>query len=250
MAKVKDIYEFLDSIAPFETQLDFDNAGFLIGSGEREVTKVLICLDVTDAEIEYALEQGCQLIISHHPVIWGGLKSIKEGETVYRVIAEGLSVISAHTNLDLARGGVNDCLAQTLGLRDCAPMESVPMAVMGCLPEQMTAEQFAIHVRDSLHCGAVSYTEGSGMIERVAVVGGAGEEFAADAFAAGADAFVTGESKHHLLLAAEGMGKTLVTAGHYETEYIVAAPLAARLSEYFDDVVFIVAKEHPPVKYV
>ena len=115
---VNDIYSFLNEFAPFDTACDFDNAGLLIGAKDAEVDKCIIALDCTEAVVDEAIQKGAQLIITHHPVIFSGLKSVLADSLVYRLIENNISVISAHTNLDIADGGVNDCLAKALGLKD------------------------------------------------------------------------------------------------------------------------------------
>ena len=122
MATVKDFYDFLDRKAPFRTQMDFDNAGFLVGRGDREVSRVLVALDITPAVIEEAAAKGCQLILTHHPVIWGKLGQVTDesttGRNVLALIEQGIAAICAHTNLDAAEGGVNTQLALAVGLTD------------------------------------------------------------------------------------------------------------------------------------
>ena len=116
MATVNEVYQLIDNFAPFETQMDFDNAGFLVGRGYSAVERVLVALDITKVVVEEAVRRGCQLIVSHHPVIFGGVKSVTDETVTGRVLLalaeNGLSAICAHTNLDAAEGGVNDCLAR------------------------------------------------------------------------------------------------------------------------------------------
>ena len=122
MATVKQLYDLLDRKAPFRTQMDFDNAGFLVGRGDRTVTRVLVALDITPEVIAEAAEKGCQLILAHHPVIWGKLGQVTDesatGRKVLALIEKGIAAICAHTNLDAAEGGVNTALAQRLGLEN------------------------------------------------------------------------------------------------------------------------------------
>ena len=128
MATVKQLYDLLDRKAPFRTQMDFDNAGFLVGRGDRTVTRVLVALDITPEVIAAAAEKGCQLILAHHPVIWGKLGQVTDesatGRKVLALIEKGIAAICAHTNLDAAEGGVNTALAQRLGLENPVPLES------------------------------------------------------------------------------------------------------------------------------
>ncbi|MBR6512747.1 MAG: Nif3-like dinuclear metal center hexameric protein, partial [Clostridia bacterium] len=112
------IYDFIDRIAPFETQSEFDNAGLLVGDRTREVTKVLFCLDVTEKAIEDAEEFGAELIISHHPVIFDPLVFVPAKSIVAKAIRKKLTVICAHTNWDQAEGGVSNILAVLLGLEN------------------------------------------------------------------------------------------------------------------------------------
>lgn len=128
MATVKQLYDLLDRKAPFRTQMDFDNAGFLVGRGDRTVTRVLVALDITPEVIAEAAEKGCQLILAHHPVIWGKLGQVTDesatGRKVLALIEKGIAAICAHTNLDAAEGGVNTALAQRLGLENPVPLET------------------------------------------------------------------------------------------------------------------------------
>ena len=120
MATVREIYQYLDGLAPFSLQMEFDNAGFLVGRGERAVSKILVSLDVTEEVAEEAAELGAELIVSHHPVIFRPAKSVTDGDPDGRVLLalaeHRIAAICAHTNLDAVAGGVNDALAQKLGL--------------------------------------------------------------------------------------------------------------------------------------
>ena len=118
MSRVIDFYNFIDSIAPFETQESWDNSGFLVGNGEKEVAKVLVALDATEDVLNEAAEKGADLIITHHPVIFGALKEFHPKNIAFLAAEKGIAIISAHTCLDIAEGGVNDCLANALGLKN------------------------------------------------------------------------------------------------------------------------------------
>lgn len=115
---VRDIYRVMDQMAPFSLSMDFDNTGLLVGDEDAEVTGVLLALDCTSAVLEEAQKKGANLILTHHPIIFKGIKSVRADSVVYQAIRRGVHVISAHTNLDIAQGGVNDCLAHQLGLSD------------------------------------------------------------------------------------------------------------------------------------
>ena len=119
-AAIIDVYRALDQWAPFDTQMDFDNAGFLVGRGEREVRRVLVSLDITEAVAAEAGRWGAELIVSHHPVIFHPVKALTDqtstGRTLLLLAEQGIGAVCAHTNLDAAQGGVNDCLARALEL--------------------------------------------------------------------------------------------------------------------------------------
>lgn len=251
MTTVKDIYAAIDRLAPFETQLSFDNAGFLMGSGNTQVTKVLVALDVTAEVIKEAVDGGCELIVSHHPIIFRPIKSLDGESAPYLAARCGLAVISAHTNLDGAFGGVNDCLADVLGLTDCKHLESAELGTVGSLPSPMTDRELAAYVKEKLGCGAVQFTECRGKISRLAVIGGSGGDLAVSIFEAGeADAVLTGEAKHHELLDAASCGKSLLVAGHFDTEVVVLKPLADYLAAQFAGVEFTVSKAGAPSLFV
>ena len=128
MATVREIFNWLDQRAPFRYQLDFDNAGFLVGRGERQVQRCLVALDITPAVIDEAIALDCQLIVAHHPVIWGKLGQVTDetitGQKVLTLVEKGIAAICAHTNLDAVEGGVNTQLAQRVGLKETVPLET------------------------------------------------------------------------------------------------------------------------------
>ena len=169
MATVNEIYALLDQKAPFRTQLGFDNAGFLVGHGEQTVTNVLVALDITPEVIEEAIERGVQLIVAHHPVIWDKLGRVTDesvtGRKILTLIEHGIAAICAHTNLDAAQGGVNDALAQAVGLIDPVPLEvdgtdenGLPYGI-GRVGElsggPMSVQAFAQRAKDGLRLGGI-----------------------------------------------------------------------------------------------
>lgn len=253
MTTVREIYQAMDAFAPFSGQMDFDNAGFLVGDSNAAVSSVMIALDITPEVIAEAKECGAELIVSHHPIIFRPMKRLMTDNAVYQLAANGIAAICAHTNLDLAEGGVNDCLAEVLELSDVQKlwMDDLPQGRIGETKEEFSPKEFAAFVKEKLQARGVTYSENGRRIRKVAVCGGAGTEVLLAAIENGADAFVTGESKHHLLLAAREAGVTLVTAGHYATERVVLNPLCKRLQEAFPGVRFAVSKkESDPVQEI
>ena len=143
---IQELFALIDrEIAPFSLAESWDNSGLLVGDGEREVKAALLCLDITLPAIRQAQRVGAQLIISHHPVIFHPLKRVMANSPVYALIEAGIGAICAHTNLDVARGGVNDCLAQALGLMDIRPLGEGPEGLgrMGELRQPLSAAKLA-----------------------------------------------------------------------------------------------------------
>lgn len=249
MTTVADVARAVDSIAPFGTQLDWDNSGLLVGDPGRGVTKVLVALDATTAVIDQAEALGAEVVVTHHPVIFRGIKRLLAGDPPYEAAARGIAVISAHTCYDMAPGGVNAALADALGLRDRAPLweerpgeEGRTLGVIGELPCPMSREELAAWAEEALGLrpGFVRYLAaceaGGEAIRRVAVCGGAGADYLDLAKSKGCTAYITGDVRHHEFLAAAGMGLFLMDAGHFATENIAMPKLAQRLGEALPNV--------------
>ena len=237
--KIRDILDYLCSLAPIETAMDFDNVGLLVGDKNSYVNSCVIALDCTQKTVDVAIEKGAQLIITHHPVIFNPLKKVLKSDIVYRLIENGISVISMHTNLDIAEKGVNSELLNVLELKNpefinCEDGFIFPIAE---LERALSADDFASYVKERLNT-PIKYS-GENVIKRVAVCSGSGADFLFDAKANGADALVTSECKHHLFNAAAEMGITLVDGGHFTTEDIIIEPLYKMLKEEFPTVNFI-----------
>lgn len=232
---VKDIYNYIDSFAPFTSQAQWDNSGLLSGSMAEEVTSVFVCLDVTHDVISEAADKGAQIIVSHHPVIFSPLSHIDSESVVYKLISNGISVICAHTNLDIADGGVNDTLCEKLGLTG-EKTESEPFLKL-CTAEKSydNAASFAHYCAAALNTEAtVSLPEKS--VDKVAVCSGAGGSFVIPAIDCGADILLTGEVKYHDYIDASQLGLSIISLGHYETEYPIVPVLQRKLSEAFPKI--------------
>ena len=251
MTQVKDIYQFIDRFAPFSLQEGFDNAGFLVGRSTQEVSRVLTALDITLPVIHEAREMGAQLIVAHHPVIFHPLKEITDsdpvGERVLLLAENGISAICAHTNLDAVAGGVNDCLAQALGLVNIEQLAQAGEDDRGrpygigrigsrkCR-DLVLVPEFAAYVKEQLNAPCVRYHDAGRPVSRVAVGGGSCGSMLADAVAAGCDTFVTADVKHDVFLDAAQLGINLLDAGHFSTENVVMDPLTRALREAFPDL--------------
>lgn len=241
MITVKDIYNYIDEVAPFNTQLPYDNAGVLIGDFGKEVKKIGFCLDVTNEIVEKAVESEIDLIVSHHPVIFNKLSNVYSDSVVYSLIKNDIAVISAHTNYDCADGGVNDCLFNILGLTDKLPLYShefkdfPALGRIGTLPTSVSIYELAKQVKLALDSPDVRYSANcNNIIERVAVCGGAGSDLISDAIEAGADALITSEVKQHEWLYASHHGFALLDAGHFSTENIAIKPLFEKVAKKFE----------------
>ena len=242
MTTVKDIYDFIDSFAPFDTALSFDNVGILIGDKNAVVKKALLSLDVTEEVLTEAEECKAQLIITHHPVIFHAIKSLESHSIPYMTAQRNLNVISAHTNLDLADEGVNRCLAEKIGLQNITV--TADGIAVGDIENpyafgSFSAKRFARYVKEQLNCKGVRYTEVPQNIRRVAVGGGACGEYIYLAKKLGADAFVTGEIKHNFILESHSLGMTVIDAGHYKTEDMIMDCLKQKLRKAFENVIFV-----------
>lgn len=244
MSTVTHIYDAIDRLAPFWLTMDFDNTGILVGDRNREVSCALLALDCTPAVVEQAKQLGAQLIVTHHPVIFHPLKRVNEDAVVYQLIRSDIAVISAHTNLDIAQGGVNDALASAIGLRDCRGLELLNeqtgawLGRIGTLPEPLSPEAFAAHVKSCLNAASVKFAAAPRAIHTVALCSGSGADCLDAAISAGADALLTSEVKQHEYLAAAAAGISIFDAGHFDTEDIVIEPLRDYLAKEIPDVHF------------
>ena len=255
MTNVSDIYNYIDSFAPFDTAMSFDNCGLLVGDENTPVSKVFVCLDITKETIEEAKAFGASLIISHHPVIFSPLKSIDRKSVVYSLIENRLTAICAHTNLDMAKFGVNRSLAEKMGIRsiegmDILPDTKAPQWFWGELPEALFPEDFALMLKENLKAGAVKYTKYNKMIKKVGFCSGSGADYIENAKKAGLDAFVTAEVKHHQLLMAKELGICVFDAGHFSTEAHIKEFLVDMLRKKFPGVMFKASSETDPALYV
>lgn len=253
------VYEFLQEKAPFELQEGFDNAGFLVGREGASVSKILVALDITEQVVQEASEQGAQLIVAHHPVIFDGVKSVTDQTVAGRVLLSlaenGIAAICTHTNLDAVEGGVNDALALRLGLTDIGQLKQAgvdgqgrPYGIgrVGFVPEQPLYD-FAMAVKRLLGANGIRLVDGGKPVHMVAVGGGACADFIDDALAQGCDTFVTSDVKYHQFLESRALGLNLVDAGHFPTEDVVCPVLRGWLAKRFPHVSTSISQRHTEV---
>ena len=248
MTTNRDIFGALCELAPLHLQTDFDNAGFQLGHPDREVGCVLLALDVTDAVAQEAKERGAGLIVSHHPLLFSPLRAVTDEEPVQKrvlfLLENGIGVISMHTNLDIAEGGVNDVLIRLLGAEPEAPLDPDGCGRIGTLPEPVPLDAFLKRCKEMLGAEGLRYCAGVKAVSRIAVMGGAGAESLEAAAAKGCDTYVTSDIKYHQFQRAAELGLTLIDADHFYTENPVIPELARRLSVRFPDVAFHVSERH------
>ncbi len=215
---VHELCQWVHARAPFDTQEDFDNAGFLVGDPDAEVTGVLFAMDVTDKLLDEARQLSCNLLITHHPMMFHARRRLttedREGRLLMRMVQENMHLIAAHTNLDQAPGGINDVLAQTLGLSEIAGEGYIRT---GTLPYPMDADTLATHLADCLHTAVrVMGHCPARTITRLGVASGAGGDMWRECGAI--DGFVSGEIRHHEALDMNAEGIVAFECGHFATE--------------------------------
>ncbi len=249
MATVGDLMNIMNELAPPELAEDWDNPGLLVGRADAAVERMLLCVDATEGVVAEARKLGAQLIIAHHPLMFRAIKHVRddepEGHVICELIRAGASLIAAHTNLDMARGGVNDALAEAVGLVDAeAP---APLLRAGGLSG--TLEDIARRIERALDARALYYGPAEARIERAALCSGAGGSELIDAARCGAQLFITGELKHSEIILARQLGLCAICAGHFETERVVLSHLARGLQTRLDALQYkakvYVSRVHP-----
>ena len=256
MTTVHDILSYVETLAPRSMKMDWDNVGLLCGSRKNTVTRVLLALDPFEHVCQEAADWGAELIVTHHPIIFQAMKSITDETSIGRGIMllcrNGISAINAHTNLDQTHGGVNDVLAQTLGLADIRVINACGvdsdgnewgLLRSGEVPEQ-SLEYFLRHVKQSLACNGLRYVNSNKPVHKVAVGGGACASGLVEAFHAGCDTFVTSDIKYNQFWDAHDLGLNLIDAGHFHTENPVIPILAQKIAEKFPEIEVKISHSH------
>lgn len=257
MPKVGEIFEYLNELAPVSLKMDFDNVGLLVGDAREDAVKCLAALDITDEVIDEASRLGADLIVSHHPIIFGAVKSVTADDLVGRkiiaLVRNSISAICMHTNLDIAEGGVNDALMAALSVKPqrwleacgCGPDgNTVGCGRIGELPEPMPFDGFLKLCKSALNANGLRYVYAGHPVRRLAVMGGAGGSSLTDAVNAGCDTYVTSDIKYNSFLDAKELGINLIDADHFCTENVVVPVLAEKLRERFPDLEVYISKVH------
>ena len=246
MAKTSEIIKVLDNYAPPELAEDWDNSGWQIFLDNDYTTKVLICLSVTEDVVNQAEELGCNLIVSHHPVIFKPLKIIKN-PVIIKAVQRGIQIYSLHTNCDKTRNGTSDLLAKKLNLKKVAALND--FVKVGVAPHEMTVRDLASYVK--LNCNVerikVINNSGKNRIKTIAVCAGAGADFIEEIEKYNIDAYITSEVKYHNAL--ESKRTVILDIGHYESEkpFVDEVKNILKNKKGFD---VVIAKEKPAWEYV
>ena len=256
MTTVQNVLDYLETIAPTYMKMDWDNVGLLCGSKEKVVSKILVALDPFENVCKEAAQLGADLLVTHHPLIFQAPKSITDetdlGKSVICLIQNNICAVNAHTNLDCAPGGVNDTLAEKLGLFDIqvvsptgATEEGTPWGLLRCgNVSQQSLCAFLDTVKKTLGCEGLRYVDGGKPVEKVAVGGGSCGDCISQAVAADCDTFVTADVKYNQFFDAKAMGINLIDAGHFHTENPIVPILAEKLQKAFPNVDVIISQVH------
>jgi dinuclear metal center YbgI/SA1388 family protein len=247
----RDIAKIIDAIAPEETQSDWDNSGLIIGIDGIRVKRILTCLEVNHEVVEEAKSAGADMIVSHHPLIFGSIQHIRQDEPTGKVlidlIGSGISVYSSHTPFDKVKGGNNDALASSIGLSSVKPMEDTEeICRIGKFDKAITfketidlvCNQLELSLRDVRAVGELD-----AVIETVGMCTGAGAEFIPLAASKGCQLFITGDVKYHEAQMAKELGICVIDAGHYGTEKSFPDTMKAKLEKKLGDKVEVIASQ-------
>ncbi|MBR5461479.1 Nif3-like dinuclear metal center hexameric protein [Butyricimonas virosa] len=226
---IKEIISLIEDYAPLKFQASFDNSGLLCGNPERELTSILLCIDVTEEVIKEAIDKGHNLIISHHPLIFSGLKHITPATYVERCVIDAIkhdiTIYAAHTNMDVVSNGVSGRMADKLDLYhrqilqpEGDPMDGNGFGIIGELQQPVESMAFLQQVKEIFRCDRLRYTTPhTPFIQRVAVCGGAGASFFKQALAGQSDIYISGDFKYHDFFLTENR-IMIADIGHYESE--------------------------------
>ena len=256
--KVGDITAVLEGFAPLSIQENWDNSGLCIGSPEDDVHGVLVGFDSTPELIDEAVERGCDMVVTHHPLIFRGLKRIQGGDpvsdAVIKAVRSGVAVYAAHTTADKVIAGVSGAMARRLGLRDIVLMEDeggFGLGAVGTLPQPMTGEEAIAFVKERFGLKALRCSRPVARIEKVAMCGGAGASEIDAARATGAQLYISGNISYHHFFTPEGF--MVMDIGHFESEVEIVGILSKVISEKFPTFAVRISDNlgrSNPVRYV
>lgn len=251
----REIISEIEKVFPVTSAEEWDNPGLLVGRRDKEVKRILVSLDALDSVINQAIERKADLLITHHPLIFGSLKKVNSdtfiGERILRLIENGISYYAMHTNYDVC--GMADLNAEMLELEDASILsysgEEEGLGRVGRLKIPMKYYDFAEHVKEVFELEDVRcYGEGNPSIRTIAVCGGSGKSLLSDVYASGADVFITGDIDYHTGIDAWANGLRIIDAGHYGTEHCFIPDCVRRFQNMFPDVEVLKADQSGPYK--
>lgn len=263
MSKVIDISKNIEKMAPVFLKEDYDNVGIMVGDPSQDVKKALLALDCTNEVIDEAIENNCDMIIAHHPLLFRRPKSIVKGELlgdkVFKLIKEDITLYACHTNLDSARNGINETIVNMLGFHSDEIIESHDKNLYkDCgigriirLDTSISLDDVIENVKKNLNINNLRVVRAREEIKTIAVINGSGQDFFNAAERLGADCIITGDTTYHFVSDYKEMGVSIIDAGHFGTEFVVFLKTLEFLKDEFKDVEFINSnKSKDPYEFV
>lgn len=237
--KCRDIMWFMEDLAPAGYAEEWDNPGLNIGDPDADVKKIIVALDATEDVIDEAIEKGADMIVTHHPLLFHAVKKINydrpDGRKIIKLIKNNINMFAAHTNLDAAKGGTNDVLAEMIGLKNLTVLsegceDGIGIGKIGYFEGDMTLGMLSVKIKEALGLDAVRVIGNlSSKVEKAALCTGAGGEFMDDAVREGCDVFITSDIRYHEAMDAVDKKIALIDATHYATENIIVPVIAQYL---------------------
>ncbi|MDR0918048.1 MAG: Nif3-like dinuclear metal center hexameric protein [Oscillospiraceae bacterium] len=246
---IKEIYNFIETFAPFKLSSNYDNTGILVNTN-RDIKKILLSLDITKDVVKEAIETNTNLIISHHPIIFHPLKRLSADIPAVKLAAENIGVIAAHTNFDAASYGISDIMAELLGLENTGEcleeVKGFENCGYGriCTCKEISTLDLVKKVKEVFDCKFVRYIDSGKQNTRVAVCSGSGANLFPVAFEMGCDVLITGDIKHDLFVDAFNCGFSLIDAGHFYTENVGMIWLKKQLKKQFPSLDINIAEKN------
>ncbi|GAA0068922.1 Nif3-like dinuclear metal center hexameric protein [Clostridium sardiniense] len=252
--KVKDIKYAMNKIAPEVLKEDFDNVGLMVGDEEQEVSKILLALDCTKKVIEEAKDNGCDMIITHHPLIFRKpnkiIKNDLLGSKIIELIKNDISLYSSHTNLDSVENGINDTIVKMLGFTSCEIIEesringfnNAGLGRIVRLEKETNIKEIISLIKKNLNINNLRVVEGVNTVKTLAIINGSGQDFISEAVKLGSDCIITGDTTYHFASDYKELGVNIIDAGHFNTEWLVFLETMKTLKENFKNIEFIDSK--------
>lgn len=253
--KVRDIMEAMENLAPEVLKEDFDNVGLMVGSKDKDVKKILLALDCTKNVLNEAIENKCNMIITHHPLIFRKPNRIVSddllGYKITELIKNDIALYSSHTNLDSAKNGINKTIVEMLGFKsneiiEKSKIKSFDEAGLGRivrLEEEISLSNLIDKVKNVLNIDTLRIVKGNDKVKTIAIINGSGQDFISEAVKLGADCIITGDTTYHFASDYKELGISIIDAGHFNTEWLVFLKVLDYIRNEFKDIEFIESKE-------